>query len=715
MSGTRPTTPRSNIPLPIPSGDDDAWAPILNGALSALDVVADDAKQAAAAASSAAGAALPLAGGTMTGPVVLAADPAADLQAATKQYVDGKIATLPPPAAVDQTARDAAAAAQAKADAALPLSGGVMTGPVVLAADPAADLQAATKQYVDGKIASIPPPASPVDQTARDAAAAAQTTADAALPLAGGTMTGAVTLAGQPTDALHAVPKNYADNIDTNLRNEIGVVNQKATDAQADIDAHDQRTDNPHAVTAAQIGALPLAGGTMTGPIVLAADPAADLQATTKAYVDSILAAAKKYADEAIAAAVFAPRVTLNFRRGTLPYPVTHYRASKAWGQDGAGVWTEYAAGAARLSPINGLLVEGQRTNFIRNPRAEGVVAPAPPTNWTLRWANGVTWAFSAAAKENGIDYTRVHITGTATIGYSQVELDGHNVIAAAVGEIFSSSVFVRLVAGSLTNIGRVEVNIAEYNAGGGYLAGNSTPDTPTAAWKRFSNTRKIESANVGFATTCLALSGLTGPVDLTIDIGWPQFEKGTVPTTPILPPPGAPAQATRTSDSVSFPLSGVGITGGAEFSMLTDHMLPVAAGNAADHYWSSQILMVLNNATPGKACIFRNRAGGNVIETVPISGGSMAPTGPELGAMTPGTKFRLGSTFRADGKVRAVMETGVVMQAYSDSASGDWRAVVIGGTAPGQFPAPPNGYVGQIIITRPMSDAELSRDVQLL
>jgi hypothetical protein len=32
---------------------------------------------------------LPLAGGTMSGPIVLAADPAANLQAATKQYVDG--------------------------------------------------------------------------------------------------------------------------------------------------------------------------------------------------------------------------------------------------------------------------------------------------------------------------------------------------------------------------------------------------------------------------------------------------------------------------------------------------------------------------------------------------------------------------------------------------------------------------------------------------
>lgn len=79
--------------------------------------------------------ALPLIGGTMTGPIVLSADPAAPLQPATKQYADTK----------------------------LPLAGGTMTGPIVLPADPTTALQAATKQY-----------------------------ADLMLPLTGGTLTGAL-------------------------------------------------------------------------------------------------------------------------------------------------------------------------------------------------------------------------------------------------------------------------------------------------------------------------------------------------------------------------------------------------------------------------------------------------------------------------------------------------------------------------------------------
>jgi hypothetical protein len=41
---------------------------------------------------------LPLAGGTLTGPLTLAADPAANLQPATKQYVDNAISSWAPPA-----------------------------------------------------------------------------------------------------------------------------------------------------------------------------------------------------------------------------------------------------------------------------------------------------------------------------------------------------------------------------------------------------------------------------------------------------------------------------------------------------------------------------------------------------------------------------------------------------------------------------------------
>ena len=79
------------------------------------------ARNAAAAAQATADAALPLAGGTMTGKIVLDGAPTANLHAATKKYVDDNAGSS---AATDQTARDAAAAAQTTADAIPTVLGG---------------------------------------------------------------------------------------------------------------------------------------------------------------------------------------------------------------------------------------------------------------------------------------------------------------------------------------------------------------------------------------------------------------------------------------------------------------------------------------------------------------------------------------------------------------------------------------------------------------
>ena len=65
--------------------------------------------------------ALPKAGGTLTGALTLAADPALSMQAATKHYVD------------------------AQAAISLPIGGGTLTGPLALPSNPASALQAAPK------------------------------------------------------------------------------------------------------------------------------------------------------------------------------------------------------------------------------------------------------------------------------------------------------------------------------------------------------------------------------------------------------------------------------------------------------------------------------------------------------------------------------------------------------------------------------------------
>ena len=77
---------------------------------------------------------LQLAGGTMTGDIVLKGAPTANLHPATKLYTDNLAATK------------------------LPLAGGTMTGAIVLSGAPTANLHPATKLYVDNLIANIPIP-----------------------------------------------------------------------------------------------------------------------------------------------------------------------------------------------------------------------------------------------------------------------------------------------------------------------------------------------------------------------------------------------------------------------------------------------------------------------------------------------------------------------------------------------------------------------------
>ena len=181
-----------------------------------------------------AAATLPRTGGAMTGPLSLAADPASPLHAATKEYVDTRILR----------------------------SGDTLSGPLVLAGDPSTALGAATKEYVDG-------------QSARS------------LLTAGGTLTGPITLTADPVTALQAATKEYVDSrllrsgdsmtgllvLSGNPSVALGAATRGYVDGQVS-------------------GNVPIGGGTMTGALALATNPVTALQATPKQYVDGQVATA---------------------------------------------------------------------------------------------------------------------------------------------------------------------------------------------------------------------------------------------------------------------------------------------------------------------------------------------------------------------------------------------------------------------------------------
>ena len=198
---------------------------------------------------------------TITG---LPTTPSATTEATSKAYVDAGDATK------------------------LPLAGGTLTGALTLSGAPSSNLHAATKAYVDTEVANVVDSAPATLDTLNELAAALNDDANFSttvtnsiatkLPLAGGTMTGAIAMgtnkitgAGDPTAAQDVATKSYVDTnfqgtdagltyldglnftneatFKTNVNLEIGV------DVQA-YDADTAKTDAAQTFTAAQRGEI---------------------------------------------------------------------------------------------------------------------------------------------------------------------------------------------------------------------------------------------------------------------------------------------------------------------------------------------------------------------------------------------------------------------------------------------------------------------------
>ena len=242
---------------------------------------------------------LPLSGGTMTGAIQLAADPATALQPATKQYTD---------------AADALKVNKA---------GDTMSGFLTLHAAPTGSMHAANKNYVDTSITSHATDdtkhLTPAQNTLVDGitvgfadinqltgiAANVQDQIDSKVNLTGGTMTGLLTLSADPSTALQAATKQYVDS------NDALKVSKAGDTMTGDLTLPGAPTADLHAATKKYVDdkdaaqktyidnqdntKVSKAGDTMTGALVLPGNPTANLEAAPKQYVDSSVATLTTY------------------------------------------------------------------------------------------------------------------------------------------------------------------------------------------------------------------------------------------------------------------------------------------------------------------------------------------------------------------------------------------------------------------------------------
>lgn len=229
-------------------------------------------------------------GDTMLGPFTLARDPVVSMEAATKQYVDNYLFGA--------------------SGMFLPLTGGTLTGSLILHADPTANLQAATKSYVDSMAAmgvnSFNTRTGEVTLTNADVIAVLPSATT--LPLVDGTATAGSGTTWSRADHIHPTDTSRAAasaipiaSSTLPLAPGTAAIGASTTYARADhvhpgavsgVSSFNTRTGavvltTADVTTVADSTYVNVGGDTMTGPLVLAADPAAPLQAATKQYVDT--------------------------------------------------------------------------------------------------------------------------------------------------------------------------------------------------------------------------------------------------------------------------------------------------------------------------------------------------------------------------------------------------------------------------------------------
>lgn len=306
---------------------------------------------------------------------------------------------------------------------------------------------------------------------------------------------------------------------------------------------------------------------------------------------------------------------------------------------------TLYAA-----TPKN-LLIEGQRTNNITNPRAEGAVAGSPgtlPTNWDSA-ATALTREVVGVARVNGVTCLLVRFSGTPSSTGAQT-LNCHGDVTTTIGTTWVGSVYVGLFAGSLTNTGGF---VTRLRGGGADSAGISF--TPTTTLTRFATqVRTLTESTAVSLQIRWAYSDTSTPVDFTLAIGWPQLEQNNAVSTPVLPPGGTLAASTVGGDNLTFPTSALE----TDDNRGGTHTFRAIIAATANEQSGAQTFFSLNDGTTNNSIEIYNAVGTSTLTLARTTAGVTVET--SLGTFTPGQITRIVLGLDGLGRASGSVNNGV-------------------------------------------------------
>jgi hypothetical protein len=345
-----------------------------------------------------------------------------------------------------------------------------------------------------------------------------------------------------------------------------------------------------------------------------------------------------------------------------------------------------------------GLLIEEQRTNSIRNNTMVGAVAGTPgtlPTNWQVSVAAGLTTNVIGTGTSGGVTYIDLQITGTSNATSYILGFDTTTQIAASAGQTWAWASWVAFVSGSLSNVTTVSADFRESNSGGTQLAAGAVAlSTLTSSLVRQSATRTLSEATTAFVQPRLRLTITNGAaIDITLRIGLPQLEQGAFATSVI---PTTTAATTRSADIASIGTLSpwYNATEGtlyAEAQIATGIGATPAAVASLDNTTTSNRIQ-LRRASPGTLASFRMVSSAGSID-VTLTSGTL--TGVN----------KIAAAFAASNQ--NAVNNGILFTGITSIASLPTVTRLLLGDGPGSSPL--NGYLRRITYTpRRLTNAEL-------